>query len=302
MADKYIHIDQFLTNISVKYSNVNFFADIIAPRSPVKKSSDLYTVYQKDNLRLHDNSYRSGSAAHRVSYRVSQASYQCEEYALEDAVTQRDRDNADLPLNPEIDTTENLTELMMLSRENRIALVALDSSVVTQTASPSPKWDGSSPTPKKDIFTGIDAIQNSTLRAPTDIFIPFKVAMSLARTSDYTNDYKSGVDLVNTFGLPAKLWGLNVHIVTVGYASSDMIGASDPTMTALWSDNVLIAFIDPIPSTKKITFMRTFEKQSRMVLKETRPMEHADIIQVYEELDEALVSAECGYLLTDCLT
>jgi len=236
-----------------------------------------------------------------VTFRTGEASYLCEEYALEDTVTPKDRENADDPLDPELDTVENLTELMQLDRENRIVTVATDTAVVTQTADVGADWDTTGGTPKADIFTGISTIQGAILKTPTDIFIPFEVALNLAKHADYTDDYKTSDVLVTTFGLPLMLWGLKTHVVTVGFASADMIGASDPGLTALWSDTVLIALINAALSRKQITFMRTFEREPRQVLRDTIPMQHADVFQVYEEIDEVMVAAAAGYLITNAI-
>ena len=301
LAGKGAHIDGFLTDFSLAYSNEAFFADIIAPRKPVTKSSDLFPTYLRDNLRINDTTYTSGSAARRVTFRTGQDSFNCEEQALEDTVTDKERKNADKPLDPEMDTVEFLTEQVNLARENRVVNIVTDNSIITQTANAGGDWDAVAGTPKQDIFTGITTIQGAILRKPNHIFIPFEVAQYLSNHADYKGDRQYVKDLVEIFGLPTMLWGLEVHVITTGYASGDQIGASDPALAALWSDSVLICYINPSQSLKQITFMRTFESQSRIVLTERQNMQHCDVYQVYEEVDEKLVCAAAGYLITNCL-
>ena len=296
------HIDKFLTNFSLKYTNENMVADIIAPVVKVQKSSDKYLIYKKDNLRIYDNIYRSGSESNGIEHFTEDATYAAEEYALHDVVLDREKANADTPANPRIDTTEFITEAMVLARENRVVSIVTDTNVVTNNATPANKWDAASSTPKADIFTGIKTVQASVLRPPNSIFIPFETALVLARHSDYTDDSKYTKNLSGMFGLPDVLWGLKVYIVTTAYVG-DQTGASDPSISALWSDSVLIAYVNPAPAgLKTMHFMKSFTPVARYIWSEYVRKLHGEWIESNEEMDEVVTAAGCAYLLTDCLT
>ena len=43
-----LHVDQLLSQISVRYSTKDFIADKIFPKLPVKNDSDLYRIYVQD--------------------------------------------------------------------------------------------------------------------------------------------------------------------------------------------------------------------------------------------------------------
>ena len=301
-ATKGAFIDTFLSDFSTKITNTAFVGDIIAPRLKVKKSSGKFPTYGREHLRLYNNQYKSGQRARQVTFTTGQGTYSTEEFALEDNVTEKDVQNADDPLDPEMDTVEFLTEAMQLARENRVISIVTDTALITN-ASAGGLWDDASGTPKRNIFTGIKTIKDAVLRPPTHIFIPFEVALNLALHADYTGDHKSGTLLLNEFGLPAKLWGLIVVVVTVGYSSGDQIGASDPALTSLWGESVLLAYINPTQTLKSITAMRTFMTSNRVVIRSGfDPMKHAEDFQLHEELDEKLVSADAMYLITNTLT
>jgi len=125
----------------------------------------------------------------------------------------------------------------------------------------------------------------------------------LSSHSDYTGSYKSGSELVTLGGLPPILWGLKVVIAETIYASTDRIGTSAPTIAALWGDNCLICYIDPNPSLYGLTFMKTFvprDGQLQVIKGDYESTKHGYDIQVYEECDEKVICAECGYLITNC--
>ena len=299
------HVDQYLTNFSVRYANTAYVADILAPVTPVKFSSDKYIIYDKANFRISDNTYKSGAKAKEVTWEVSEGTYKAEEYALEHYITDQELKNYDAPQDAEEDAISLLMDKQLLARENRVIQLATDTAVVTQTAGPTSAWSTpSSGTPKQDIFKAIAAIQDTTGITPNSIIIPAAVALKLALCTEYTADYKSGTDLVTTFGLPSILWGLKVYVVNSRYASTDQIGTSEPTLSALWGKNVLLFYSDRTPKLKTVTFMKTFvptDGTRRVIKGDYEKLKHGYAVQVYEEMDEKIACANCAYLLTSVI-
>jgi hypothetical protein len=299
------HIDQYLTNFSVRYANEGFVADILAPNTPVRFSSDKYIIYDKANFRISDNTYKSGTKAKEVNWEVSEGTYKAEEYALEHYITDQELKNYDAPQDAEEDGVSLLMDKHLLARENRVIQLATDTAVVTQTTTPSTKWSTpATATPKADIFTAIATIQGATGITPNKIIIPQDVALKLALCKEYTDDYKSGTDLIGTFGLPRILWGLQTVVVNTRYASTDQIGTSDPTLSSLWNKCVLIFYSDPTPRLKTVTFMKSFvptDGTRRVIKGDYEKLKHGYAVQVYEEMDEKIVCAGCAYLLTACI-
>ena len=93
-----VHIDAALTSVSVAYQNNEFIAELVAPTVPVRKQSDRYFVLDPDHSAQRETlDYRApGAEAREVDFALSSDSYYCEDHALETAIPDEERDNADL--------------------------------------------------------------------------------------------------------------------------------------------------------------------------------------------------------------
>src|SRR3990167_8642532 len=117
MPDSIVKLDQLLTQISNRYSNKTYVADTIFPHVGVKKESDRMLVYGFEQFRRPETLRGNKSVSKEASYSASTTTYTLAFHALKDYVSDRDRDNADSQQAPDIDATNNLTDLIMLGRE-----------------------------------------------------------------------------------------------------------------------------------------------------------------------------------------
>src|SRR5690554_4977652 len=117
-----VHVDQVLTGMSVQYKNASFIANQVLPIVSVKKESDKYFVYDKRDRFAVPNTLRAPKTeSKQASWNVDTDTYACEEHALNDLIDDREYANADKPLDVKRDTIENLTDLLLLSQEKRVA-------------------------------------------------------------------------------------------------------------------------------------------------------------------------------------
>jgi hypothetical protein len=114
-----LHVDQLLSNISVKYSNSEYIADKVFPTVPVKKDSDLYRSYQR-NFRIPETKRASGGVAREFDFEVSSSSYILENHALKNYVNDDQADNYDIS-DLRADMTEELTDAIMRMKEKKVA-------------------------------------------------------------------------------------------------------------------------------------------------------------------------------------
>lgn len=115
------HIDRALTNMSVAYMQGDsaFIADKIFPIIPVTKQSDVYYTYSKADFFRNEVKER-GRGAESVggTWNMTLADpYHCRKYAFHYDITQEEKVNYDEPINVDRDTTEWLTQKMLLKRE-----------------------------------------------------------------------------------------------------------------------------------------------------------------------------------------
>jgi len=82
-----------------------------------------------------------------VDYTLSTASYICLPYALAKAVTDEERKNADVPLQPDVAATEFVTNALLLGREIRVADLVSASANWAYSASPTTQWSSDTSDP-----------------------------------------------------------------------------------------------------------------------------------------------------------
>ena len=117
MPEGSLSVSKALMNVSLHFKNEEFIWPKVFGEVPVKNESGHYWIYTK-NFRLED-SYRADKApAEMASWDVSTGTYYIERHGLKDSVSQRDRDNSDLPSSSlDQDTTEFLTDKLMMRME-----------------------------------------------------------------------------------------------------------------------------------------------------------------------------------------
>lgn len=117
-----IHIDRALTTLSVAYMQDanNFIADKVFPIVPVQKQSDTYFKYKKEDFFRDEAALRAnGTESAGGDYEIEQAPpYFCRVHAYHKDVTEQERVNSDDPLSPDKDSTEFVSNKLLLRREN----------------------------------------------------------------------------------------------------------------------------------------------------------------------------------------
>ena len=113
------HVDQLLSNVSVKYKPTGLIASSVFPEVQVKKDSDLFRQYTR-NFRIPDTRRANKGVAHEHQFAVANGSYVLETHALKDYVSDDDEDNYDIN-SLKADTVEELTDKIMLRMEKSVA-------------------------------------------------------------------------------------------------------------------------------------------------------------------------------------
>jgi hypothetical protein len=174
-----VHFDVALTNISIAYRNATYLAPEIAPDVPVRRQSDRYFIYdpRKDRFRQTFDGRSPGAEASEIDFQLSSDSYYADDHALEAAVPDEERDNADSPLQPEIDRTEFLTDKILLNQEIALAARLRDPAVIPgiDVLANSTAWDADGADPVADIEAARAAILTATQQLPNILVLPFSV-------------------------------------------------------------------------------------------------------------------------------
>lgn len=255
------HIDQVLTNISIKHPTPAYIWSQVLPVVPVQNESDKYFVYDaKDRLRL---SPTGGLRPERglteeVSYRESTDDYRCEEYAFGDFVSDSEIAKADAPLNPLADKTEDLTDEWHRHEEYRCSRVVFSAATYPSgqkdTLSSTTQWSHADSDPINAILTARKACHGEK---PNTLIINEDVELALLKHAKILSRLTGGAYTGNPANVTlediAKLCRLEK--VLVGTAEYDSTGKqSTTTRLPIWGKHALLAFITPKPGLKKLSF------------------------------------------------
>jgi len=134
------YLDQPLNNVSVGYQNDDYYAERLLPIAPVMKQSGRYWVYGKEKFRQYETIRHAGAEAREIApWTLSNSAYFCDDHSLKDKISDEERANSD-GVDLEINTTENLTNAVLLDHEIRVANLVLGGAVSNTTLSGTSQW------------------------------------------------------------------------------------------------------------------------------------------------------------------
>ena len=259
-------VDPALSQVSIKYSNDTFIADMIFPVLMVGKQTGKYYVYDKSNLRIDKTLRSAGSASNEVDFGVGPTGlFSCDDHALKGFVADEIQDQADAALNPLIDETETVTEKLLLDRELALSTLISNTANIGQnvTLSLNSQWsDYSNSDPISDVRTARTTVHQNTFRKPNVMIMGKQVFDMLAEHPQIIERVKYSQLGVLTAELLARVF--QVEKILVGEAGSNtaMEGQTD-SMSYVWGKNCWLAYIAPKVSIKQVTFGYTFTYSDR---------------------------------------
>jgi len=294
-----VHTDAVLSGVSVMYVNDELIADIVMPVVPVKKESDLYYIYTR-NWRLPQAKRAAGAEAAEVEWNVSTDTYSCEEYALKDLIPDRVRDNADNPLDMDVDTTENLTNLIQLLREKRIADVVFagGNHGTTSALAGANRWDdyaGSDPI--GDVQTAKDTVHAASGKMPNVMIVGKQVHSKLLHHPDILERIKYTQKGLVTEDLLATMFEVDRYVVGKALYDSSEEGDSE-VLAYVWGKSVALIYSEPSPGLKKVSYGYQFQSRGFRTKKWREEGREGDFVESGEIRDEKVVATACGYLYT----
>jgi len=302
-----VHRDQILTNISVQYRNAAYVGTEIMPIVPVKKKSDIYYIYDSkaDRFRIPKTLRAPKTESRTVDWKVDTDGYVCDEHALNDLIDDIERDNADKPLNLEVDTVEFLTDIVTLGLEMRIKDM-LEASLTKVT--PTIKWDvynQATPDldsdPIGDIETGKAAIHAVIFREPNVLLLGKAVYDKLKHHPQILKLIQYSQKGVLTTDLMAELFGVKKVIIgEAGYNTAKE--GKTAVLSYLWGKNAILAYVEPKPGIKKFSLGYTFQSQKFQTRRARIEVKHSDWFEVGDIETEKIVCVDCGYRIEPAIT
>lgn len=295
-----VHVDALLTDFSRKYRNNDYVADVLMPVKPVTKLSDEFLRYSKtSSFTIPDTTHGVKSKAKQVSWAVDTDSYSLKPKALMDYVSDYEKANADPAVDLEMDTTEYLTDQLLLAKESAAATLLTTTSTYGSnftTLAGNDQWDSgdAAATPIADINTGIQAC---VLR-PNVMVVGQEVWDTLKEDATLCDKIKYSQLGIVTEDLVAAVFGLDKVVVAgaMGYVSG--------TLTYLWGKHVILAHVEP-PKLRSVQFGLTFaSQQAHQVRRWAEPSIGGGsvAIEVNWAYDLKIVAADVAYLIDSAVS
>ena len=127
-------VSKLLTTVSNKYTIDNAIAEQVLPVLKVKQSTGIIGGYGKGHLRQEDDLMGGQAEARRATpteYDLTQG-YKIQNHGLQGVVTPDDVENVEEPFDAEVDTTEDLSSLILVNKELFCKNTIMNPAVVTQ--------------------------------------------------------------------------------------------------------------------------------------------------------------------------
>lgn len=305
-----LHVDAILSNLSVKYTNEDMVWPSLMPVIPVGKRSDKFYKYNKeDSYREYDDSIGPKSDANEADWGVSTDNYSVKDHAIADYVSLEEIENADAPINPEIDTNDFLNMILDVAQEKRVSAKVFAAATYPTgnkvQLSGTGQWGGSADDPIGNLM---DAIEGCFMRANTLVFgaDAWKIFRKLPEVLDAVKGatrYQGTPGGLASLSEVASL--LEVERVLIGRARYITSKEGQTAAYArLWGKHCAALHVVKNPGIRSVTFGATFSEQQKMTQRAfdaKKGVKGANYIKVGWNSDEKIIASDLGYFIEDAV-
>jgi hypothetical protein len=285
-------------------------APFLFPENSVGLESSTYYVWSRENALSVPTlkPRKDGAGFNRVTMKADQDSYICLDYGVETVVSDVSRQRFSTYFAADRQAVERLSTIIKLNREMRAYALAT-SATVSQTSSPSTKWDAANSTPIKDLKTARRAIRQACGLRPNICVMSETVFDILTENSDVKSRLPTtGLQDVTEDAL-ARLIGVKRVVLAMGMQNTANEGQS-LSAAEIWGEDVILAYVDPSDNLEAMSFgkdicWRPFDSGSAdaPLIKTYREENlECDTHRAREYCVEKITSAVCGYRLSNTLS
>lgn len=296
-------VDPALSQVSIAYRNEEYIAERLFPVIPVKTNVGKYYVYDKANLRRNKTARAIGAKANEVEYGLSTAAYATEDHALKEPVPFEIMEQADAALNPEVDATESVTEMLLIDKEVALATTMADTAVITNnvTLSGTDQWsDFDNSDPFDDIRTAINTVQLAIGRRPNTLVLGQQTFNKLTDHPDVVDRIKYTNGQAITAEMIAKLFDLEQCVIGKAVYNSANEGQSD-SLAYIWGKHAWVCYVPKQVKLKQVAFGFTITKGTRETEKWDDGDAKARYVRVHDNYTQELVAATACYLIKNAV-
>jgi len=298
-----VHIERVLTNISVAYQNESFISEVLAPQVKVSKQTDKYYEFGREAWQLEPGSTvrAPGTPAVEASGRtVSLNPYFCVEHALKQAIPDEEVQNADTPLSPRKDGTNDLTDKLMLERELAVKTIATTvgnyAAGHTTTLAGGTQWSNPASTPIINHRTARNQLHATIFKDATIEVMPYQVIAALENHAEFIERIKYSERGIISKEIMAALLGVSRVVVPGAGYNSATPGQSD-AFGYIWGKDTILAHVPPKAAKNQLAYMYEFVwvfpgGQTRLVDSWRDDDRVSDMIRVRHRYDHRLIAVD----------
>jgi len=292
-----LHIDQLLSSISAKYRNQNYVAMELFPEVAVKKSSDLYRIYQR-NFRIPQTLRSHKGVAREWDFEVSTASYNLARHALKGYVADNDADNYDIS-DLRQDMTDELSDRILARLEKSVSsLITTTSWSLNLSLTSTAAWNATTTVdPVSHFDTGTATVVNNSGLSPNIAGMGLAAWQALKNNAQILDRVKYTSQEVG-MNIVAKLIGAEKLVVAMMSEDTSALGAAE-SISALWTDRVFWAYRPAAPGPLKPSAGYVFRKALPMVKRYRVEERESDAIEVNMEFQVKVVASLSGFIIAD---
>jgi hypothetical protein len=295
-------LNAVLSNLAVQYKNSEYISSQCLPSIPVTKESDYYWIWAND-FRIPETVRANGARANMITVAYSTSAYQVSEHALKDVVTDRDRVNADPPINLEVDTTENLVDkiLQRVDYETMKLFFTTTNWGGNATLVSTTSWKGHTTTasPSQHVLSAAAYVRQNSGKVLNTMVIGSAVFDALKENQNIWERIKYSERAIVTKDLLAAYFDIgSIHIGGAIYDTTKE--GETASISDLWGSDCFLAYMEPSPGIKKASAAYNFRvawKGNPYRVKKWREEDiEGDYIEVQTMCAPRAVATACAYL------
>ncbi len=306
-----LHVDEALTQISIAYRNQAFVAEEVLPVVPVMKKNDVFFKFSKQHFRSYKDAYAAGQRAQQIEVDLdARGFYMADGHALEDSITDDEREQADPGAQLEVEKTEKLTNIIALNEEIAFFSNVVNTTVISQNANlqstPTSQWsDYVNSDPVAEVLKQRRAVQQQIGDFPNTMLISQPVLDTLAnhprildRVKYTANGARNQLDEQDL----ARVFKVDKVLVSAALYQQSPEGEAD-NLGYIMGKNAMLFYRPPRPGIRVPTFGYTFFWAKRSGVLRWRELSlESDFIRVKKFYAQQVVAANAAYLWLNATT
>lgn len=297
-----IHKDAAMTEISVAYKNDGLISPSFPEVNVVHNTNDYY-VFTKSNFRREKTIWAKGGYPARTSWELSTQSYSLKRHALEELVYDEDRENQDPAVQLDIQTTEDLTDKILLEQEADLSsLIGLASNWANATSLTSTfAWSANTTLSNPILF-----VDSATAVISQNTGKKANVTVMNLPTWNATKEHISIVDRIKhtsrdsvSHEMVAKLFGVEKLLVSSAVENTGEEGLAD-SMNFLLTDCAWVAYVEMSPGLRKPSALYRFTKRGDggsgvRMFRYRDDRAEADVLRAKKRWQHKSPASDCAY-------